>query len=218
MDNGKLNNLTDMNKALIIINSILGVAVIALFVLVFAFKPAKNAPVQAVAADGSGMSFAYINLDSVTAHYQFAIDASDKLQSQYEDAQVAIRKKENAFGVKYQNQAKEAQDFQEKLNANAFLSRERAESEANRIQANGEKLQKEYEALQQLAAQKGAEFEQAMQELNLQLRDSLDSYVKEYNETAGYDVIFIGATILTAAEGHDITDEVVAALNARYAK
>ena len=207
-----------MNKALIIINSILGVAVIALFVLVFAFKPAKNAPVQAVAADGSGMSFAYINLDSVTAHYQFAIDASDKLQSQYEDAQVAIRKKENAFGVKYQNQAKEAQDFQEKLNANAFLSRERAESEANRIQANGEKLQKEYEALQQLAAQKGAEFEQAMQELNLQLRDSLDSYVKEYNETAGYDVIFIGATILTAAEGHDITDEVVAALNARYAK
>jgi len=207
-----------MNKALIIINSVLGVAVIALFVLVFAFKPAKQTPVQAAAADGSGMTFAYINLDSVTAHYQFAIDASNKLQSQYEEAQVALRKKETAFGVKYQNQAKEAQDFQDKLNANAFLSRERAESEANRIQANGEKLQKEYEALQQMAAEKGAEFEQAMQELNLQLRDSLDSYVKEYNQTAGYEVIFIGATILTAAEGHDITDEVVEALNARYAK
>ncbi|MBP5289888.1 MAG: OmpH family outer membrane protein [Paludibacteraceae bacterium] len=147
-----------MNKTSIIIESILAVAVIVLFVLVFAFKPKTNKPVQA-AADGSGMSFAYINLDSVTAKYQFAIDASNKLQTQYEDAQVEIRKKENAFGVKYQSQQKEAQAFQEKVNANAFLSRERAESEMNRIQANGEKLQQEYEALQQLAAEKGAEFE-----------------------------------------------------------
>ncbi len=205
-----------MNKVSIIIDSILCAAVIALFVLVFVFKPSSKAPAPVAAADGSGMSFAYINLDSVTANYQFAIDASNKLQSRYEEAQVEIRKKENAFGVKYQNQQKEAQDFQDKVNANAFLSRERAESEMNRIQANGEKLQKEYESLQQLAAQKGAEFEQAMQDLNLQLRDSLDQYVAAYNQEAGYDVIFIGATILTAREGHDITDEVIAGLNARY--
>lgn len=206
-----------MNKASIIIDSILGVAVIALFVLVFVFmpkQPKQAAPVAA--ADGSGMSFAYINLDSVTAKYQFAIDASNKLQTQYEDAQVALRKKESAFEVKYQNQQKEAADFQEKVNANAFLSRERAESEMNRIQNNGAKLQQEYESLQQMAAQKGMEFEQAMQQLNLQLRDSLDNYVKEFNQTAGYDVVFVGATILTAQEGHDITDQVVAALNARY--
>ena len=203
-----------MNKVSIIIESILAVAVVVLFVLVFTFKPANKPAVAA--ADGSGMSFAYINLDSVTAKYQFAIDASNKLQTQYEDAQVEMRKKENAFGIKLQNQQKEAQDFQDKVNANAFLSRERAESEMNRIQSNGEKLQKEYEALQQLAAQKGAEFEQAMQDLNLQLRDSLDQYVKEFNAEAGYDVIFVGATILTAQEGHDITDQVVEALNARY--
>ena len=205
-----------MNKVSIIIESVLGVAVIVLFVLVFMFKPAAKAPVAAANNEGVGMTFAYINLDSVTANYQFAIDASNKLQTQYEDAQVEIRKKENAFGVKYQNQQKEAQDFQEKVNANAFLSRERAESEMNRIQANGEKLQKEYEALQQLAAQKGADFEQAMQDLNLQLRDSLDQFVAEFNKEAGYDVIFIGATILTAQEGHDITNQVVEGLNARY--
>ena len=205
-----------MNKVSIIIESVLGVAVIVLFVLVFMFKPAAKAPVAAANNEGAGMTFAYINLDSVTANYQFAIDASNKLQTQYEDAQVEIRKKENAFGVKYQNQQKEAQDFQEKVNANAFLSRERAESEMNRIQANGEKLQKEYEALQQLAAQKGADFEQAMQDLNLQLRDSLDQFVAEFNKEAGYDVIFIGATILTAQEGHDITNQVVEGLNARY--
>ncbi len=89
-----------MNKTSIIIESILAVAVIVLFVLVFAFKPKAGKPARAAAADGSGMSFAYINLDSVTANYQFAIDASNKLQTQYEDAQVEIRKKENAFGVK----------------------------------------------------------------------------------------------------------------------
>jgi outer membrane protein len=55
-----------------------------------------------------------------------------------------------------------------------------------------------------------------MQDLNLQLRDSLDQYVKEYNKEAGFDVIFIGATILTAQEGHDITNQVVDGLNARY--
>jgi Skp family chaperone for outer membrane proteins len=55
-----------------------------------------------------------------------------------------------------------------------------------------------------------------MQDLNLQLRDSLDQYVKEYNKEAGFYVIFIGATILTAQEGHDITNQVVEDLNARY--
>ena len=85
-----------MNKVSIIIESILAVAVVVLFVLVFMFKPTSKTPAVAAAADGSGMSFAYINLDSVTAHYQFAIDASNKLQTQYEDAQVEIRKKENA--------------------------------------------------------------------------------------------------------------------------
>ena len=47
-----------MNKVSIIIESILAVAVVVLFVLVFMFKPASKTPAVAAVADGSGMCMA----------------------------------------------------------------------------------------------------------------------------------------------------------------
>ena len=72
-----------MNKTQIVVDSILAVAVIALFTLFFTRKPAEKAVASAenvVVAD-SNLPIAYLNLDSVLTQYQFAIEASDKLRT-----------------------------------------------------------------------------------------------------------------------------------------
>ena len=53
---------------------------------------------------------------------------------------------------------------------------------------------------------------------NQQILDSLLNFLKEYNQLQKYDYIFNGAEVLVGNEAHNITQEVIAALNDRYAK
>jgi len=198
-----------MNKTSIIIDSILGVAVIALFVLFFTGKSC-NKP-AAVAADGevvaAELPIAYINLDSLLENYTFAQEANEQLMSKQEDAQLKL----NTRARNLQNKAAE---FQRKLDNNAFLSRERAESEAN-------KLQQEQQELQQLEAKLTQEIMLQNQDLNMQLADSLTNYLKEFNADGRFQMILSNTAkdnVLMAADALDITEEVINGLNARYSK
>ncbi len=198
-----------MNKISIIIDAVLGVAVVVLFVLFFSQKKETvvvnaEGDVVEVKAD---LPVAYINLDSLLVKYEFAIDAQDRLMSKQEDARVKLNTKARTF-------EQEAADFQRKLNNNAFLSRERAESEAN-------KLQKKQEDLQALEAKLTQEIMLENQNLNLQLADTLTNFLEEFNADGKYKMIISNTgkdNVLMAAAELDITDEVVNALNARYSK
>ncbi len=193
-----------MNKIQIAIDSILAIAVIALFVLVL--KPAAKPEAAALPAPQEGnMPIAYINLDSILQGYTFALEAQDKLMTRQENARLELNQKARTL----QN---EMADFQRKLENNAFLSRERAESEQQRI------LKKQQD-LENREAQLTQEIMQENQELQIQLADTILSYVKELNADGRYQMIFSNNAkdnILLSAEGYDITAEVVAALNARY--
>lgn len=197
-----------MNKIQIVIDSVLATAVIALFVLVFVFRTPASAPaVQPVHVEGSELAVAYINLDSILANYNFAIEASDRLMSKQEDARLKL----NTRARTLQN---EMADFQRKLENNAFLSRERAEQEQQRL------LKKQQE-LQDLEDKLTQEIMVETQQMNMQLRDSLNLYLESYNAQRGYQIIFANAqsdNILLAQPGYDITDEIVEGLNARYPK
>ena len=155
-----------MNKTQIVVDSILAVAVIALFTLFFTRKPAEKAVASAenvVVAD-SNLPIAYLNLDSVLTQYQFAIEASDKLMTKQEDARLKLNTKARTL-------QSEAADFQRKL--------------------------------------------------NMQLADTINNFLREFNADGRYQVIFANAgkdNILQAADGYDITAEVVEALNTRYNK
>lgn len=198
-----------MNKTSIIIDSILGVAVIALFVLFFT-KPACHKP-AAVAADGETVAaelpIAFINLDSLLLNYKFAIEANDQLMAKQEDARLKL----NTRARNLQNKAAE---FQRKLDNNAFLSRERAESEAA-------KIQQEQNDLQELEAKLTQEIMMQNQDLNLQLADSLTNFLKEFNADGRFQMILSNTAkdnVLMAADALDITTEVIDGLNARYNK
>ncbi len=199
-----------MNKIQIIIDSVLAAAIVALFVLVFTVTPCKNgAPVENnnVATATEKLAVAYLNLDSLLANYTFAVEAQDKLMTKQEDARLKLNTKARTL----QN---EMADFQRKIDNNAFLSRERAESEAN-------KLQKKQQDLQDLEAKLTNDILEENQRLNMQLRDTLDNYLKEYNADGKYQIIFANQTndnVLIAQPGYDITNEVIDALNKRYRK
>jgi len=197
-----------MNKIQIVINCVLVAAVAALFALFFMAKPEapKSDAAQAIAA-GEQLPVAYVNLDSVLLNYTFAIEANDKLMTKQEDARLKLNTRANTL-------QREAADFQRKLENNAFLSRERAEAEQN-------KLIRKQQELQELEAKLTNEIMQQNQELNLQLADTLNTFLKEFNADGRYQIIFANTgkdNILQAADAYDVTEEVISQLNARCAK
>lgn len=75
--------------------------------------------------------------------------------------------------------------------------------------------------LQELEAKLTQDIMLENQKLNVQLADSLTNYLKEFNADGRYHVILSNTAkdnVLMAAEQYDITDEVVAGLNARCKK
>ena len=190
-----------MNKLQIALNVVLVAAVAALFVLHFGKKECTPSE---VAAPSEVMPVAYLNVDSLLANYSFAIEASEKLMSKQEDARLKMNTKLRTF----QN---EVADFQRKLQNNAFLSRERAEKEQQR-------LAKKEQELQELEAKLTQDIMLENQKLNMQLADSLTNFLQVFNADGRYHVILSNNAkdnVLMAAEQYDITDEVIAGMNAR---
>ena len=195
-----------MNKVQIVVNVVLVAAVAALFVIVLGGK--KKCDTPAVALENSEvMPIAYLNVDSLLVNYTFAQEANEKLMKKQEDARLKLNTKARTL----QN---EMADFQRKLENNAFLSRERAEKEQQRL------LQKQQE-LQELEAKLTEDIMIENQKLNMQLADTLTNFLKEFNADGRYHVILSNNAkdnVLMAAESYNITNEVINALNTRYGK
>jgi outer membrane protein len=195
-----------MNKSQLIVNIVLAAAVVVALALPFLTKseqPAATAPTEAA----ENMPVAYLNVDSLLANYTFAQDASEQLMTKQEDARLKMNTKLRTF----QN---EVADFQHKLQNNAFLSRERAEKEQQR-------LAKKEQELQELEAKLTQDILLENQKLNMQLADSLSNYLSVFNADGRYHLILSNNAkdnVLWAADIYDITNEVVAGLNARYQK
>jgi len=155
----------------------------------------------------SRLPIAYINVDSLLNNYDFAKDLNEELIKKTEDARMSLNSKAQAL-------EKKVADFQKKLQTNAFLSQERAESEANRLQKEKDELDQLNYKLQSDLAQ-----EQAM--MNGRLSDTIRNYVKEYNAEMHFELIFTNTmydNILIDSPKYDITADVLNRLNTRYAK
>lgn len=196
-----------MKNVSLIINAVLAIAVIILFWLVLGSK-STNAAKQLISGKESvsvgKLPIAYINVDSLLLHYQFAKDANESLIKKQEDSRLTINTRARQLQV-------EMSDFQKKLEANAFLSRERAEQEQLRLQ----KKQQELQQLDQLLSQQLVQVQQRMSE---QLRDTINKFMKEFNKDKKYEIIISNTSndnILWANKAYDITSEVTEQLNER---
>ncbi len=208
-----------MNKISIIVESILAASIVALFILFFTVTPGTKKPAsQEVAAAGELMPIAVVNTDSLLKHYTLAVEASEKLQSQYEESMVKLDTKAKAFQKEYETFQQDVLNFQKKVEAGAFLSRERAESEQNRLQKKEQQLMAKQQDLENLRQKLSADFMDQQTELTKQLQDSLQAYLREMNSDGRYHLILNDAILMNKTAGYDITDEVIEALNARYKK
>ena len=73
--------------------------------------------------------------------------------------------------------------------------------------------------MQQLSNQLQSELMQENEKNSLQLRDSINAFLKEYNKTKGYSLIISNTgfdNLLYADSIYNITREIVDGLNARY--
>ena len=195
-----------MNKIQIVINVILVAAIAALFALFYGNKKDVVETV-AVSTCSEVMPVAYLNVDSLLANYTFAQEASERLMSKQEDARVKMNTKLRTF----QN---EVADFQRKLENNAFLSRERAEQEQQR-------LAKKEQELQELEAKLTQDIMLENQKLNQQLGDSLNTFLQEFNADGRFHIILSNTAkdnVLMASQQYDITDAVISGMNARCKK
>jgi outer membrane protein len=198
-----------MKNLSLILNAVLAIAVIVLFVKVFSNNP-KSPSEKAFYKDDSLnaglLPIAYINVDSLLLNYQFAKEANESLIKKQEDSRLSINTKARQLQT-------EMSEFQRKLEANAFLSRERAEQEQSR-------LLKRQEDLRELDGQLSQQLMQVQQKMSEQLRDTINSFLKEYNKDQKYQLILSNTSsdnILYATEGLDITPEITDLLNKRYA-
>ncbi len=208
-----------MNKISIIVESILAAAVVALFILFFTYNPWSKKPAnQEVAAAGELLPIAVVNTDSILTHYTLAVEASDKLQAQYEESMVKLDTKAKAFQKEYETFQQDVLNFQKKVEANAFLSRERAESEQARLQKKEQQLMAKQQDLENLRQKLSTDFMNEQAALTQQLQDSVQAYLREYNADGHIHIILNDAVLMNKVAGYDITDEVIEALNARYKK
>ena len=198
-----------MKNLSLILNAVLAIAVIVLFVKVFSNNPkspSEKAFYKNDSLNAGLLPIAYINVDSLLLNYQFAKEANESLIKKQEDSRLSINTKARQLQT-------EMSEFQRKLEANAFLSRERAEQEQSR-------LLKRQEDLRELDGQLSQQLMQVQQKMSEQLRDTINSFLKEYNKDQKYQLILSNTSsdnILYATEGLDITPEITDLLNKRYA-
>ena len=152
----------------------------------------------------SGLKIAYVEVDSLMTQYDFAKDYSVTLQKKSNNARNTLTTKGNALQAAVNN-------FQQKLNNNGFTSREQAASQQAAIERQQRDLQELQARLENELAKETAEF-------NETLRDSLQSFLKDYNKEKQFSLILTkqGDNILLADKKFDITNDVISGLNKRY--
>ena len=161
---------------------------------------------QPAATDNAtgGVKIAYVEVDSLMTQYEFCKEFTLILQKKSNNARNTLNQKGNALQAAVAN-------FQQKLNNNGFTSRQQAESQQAAIQRQQQDLQALQARLENELANETAKF-------NETLRDSLQNFLKAYNNDKHYDIILskAGDNILFADKKFDITQDIINGLNKRY--
>lgn len=166
---------------------------------------ATSAPATATATATSNMKIAYVEIDSLLTKYRFWNDLNEQMIKKEENIRTTLNEKAKALDAAMR-------EFQRKYENNGFVSQESAQQQQARLV----KQQQELQALQEKLSKDLAD---ENQKNSLQLRDSINSFLKIYNQTKGYSLIISNTgfdNLLYADPAYNITQEIVDGLNARY--
>ena len=156
----------------------------------------------------------YIDMTRVMAEYDMANDLRAVVETKVSEIQAEITRRETNLAnavAKYQDKAQKG-----------LMTRSVAEVEA-------EKLQKQEIEFTNYANQKNNEINEELLVMNNQINDAIATFVAKYNKEKQYAMILLsqgdanddgivtlGTPVLTADPSLDITNDVLAGLNAEY--
>lgn len=161
-------------------------------------------PTTTPASNTTSLKIAYIEIDTLMSQYNFCKDYTIVMNKKGENIRATLTQKERAL----QNKAAELQN---KYETNQFTTKEQVEQ----AQLT---LQRQQQDLQELSDRLTNEFANEQNKYNQEMRDSIQSFLKDYNKKKHFDYILskAGDNILVANPLYDITDDVVKGLNKRY--
>ena len=172
-----------------------------------AAAPEAAQPVETVKAeDGVAYSheIVYVQMDVIYAKYGKAVDLSAALEKKVNNTQAEVERR----GKKLENEMK---TFQDKIQK-GLITRSVAEME-------GQKLQQKEAEFNQYAGKKQQELQEETMVTTNQINDAIYTFIQKYKAEKGYAMILTnqgGVPVMTANPALDITEDVVAGLNAEY--
>ena len=162
---------------------------------------AVSAPVQAESYETS-INIRYVSMDSISKNYILAQNIAAKAQTLVTELQT--------YQVQLQNQLQsQANQIQQKAQNNGYLSQASYEADMKELQKKNDQYQRLYAQREQAAAV-------TMDNLQKELRDSIENYLNIYNKEKKYDAILYKDAGIYFNPALDITDEIIAGLNARF--
>ena len=208
-----------MKNISLIINAVLVAAVAFLFYKTFSGHKIESsagikndslaAPVvplsaKTLASLPKGVPFAFVNADSIFAHYEFAKKAKSAGEGRVSNYQKTYQQKAESF-------QKEYNDYVEKAGKGAYTKEQGQEIEAG--------LQKKRDEIMMMEQNQ----EKVMGELDnstLEVQKKIYSYLSKFNKEHGYYCTLAytlsGGGVLGINDSLDITRQVVEGLNAEY--
>lgn len=194
-----------MKKMNFALNGFLALAALAAFTQCDGNKAAQPSTGDTTPATGvSNIKIAYVDVDSLLNKYNFCKDLNEAMMRKQENVNATLNEKAQALD-------KELQEFNRKLNNHVF-TQERAQEEQNRLMRKRQELDQLHQRLM-------AELQQESDKTNMQLRDSVNTFIKEYNKNKGFSLIISNTgsdNLLYADQSLNITQEVIDGLNKRY--
>lgn len=195
-----------MKRLNYLVNGLAALALIVLFSQCAGKANNQTTNDSAQATGGlSGMKIAYVEIDTLLAKYNYCVDLNEAMVKKSENVRLTLNQKATELD-------KQKREFQTKYQNNAYLTPERAQQEYNRIA----KLEQD---LQNLSNKLQSELMSENEKNSLQLRDSINAFLKQYNKTKGYSMIISNTgfdNLLYADSVYNITREILEGLNARY--
>src|SRR5690606_7410306 len=147
----------------------------------------------------------YVNVDTLLEKYEYFKDIRTKLEEKAKKAQADLQSRSNAF-------QREVADYQQKAATMSAADRQSTE----------ERLARKQDELARHNQNASACFAQEEASENEKLYGRITDYLKKHAKENGYKFVLTYSTanpgVLYADESLEITDEVLAALNAEYAK
>ncbi len=194
-----------MKNTSIIINVVLGIAVLVLYILHFT----GNSNTTAIAESGAGfskdgLSIAYVNSDSLLKNYDY-----------FKDLEKQFNEKRDKLNAEYQNRGmglqREIQNFQ-------ATAGNMTQNQARAVQ---EDLSKKQQNLMMYQEQLGQQLMQEEARMNTALYDKVAAYLRTYGLDKNLQIVLTytkGSGVLYANDSLDITNEVMVGLNEAYKK